>query len=402
MITRVPSTLTLLGRALAIGALNAVVFAGFEWIVNHGTVFIWDDVAGSDTVRWRVIPLAIVGSLLFSLLVRGLGQPRVGAVHTDPLEGGSDPGPATLTSIIVILLVGAGSLLAGASLGPEAALVAASAGIGAWLASGPGRQLLVLASIGSLLVAFLGSLIPTVLPLLLLYRREKKLPVAHVLPILVACLTAYGTLYLVTGNTDGFGTIPTPTGLSPEDFATAFVLGAIAAGLGAALKWSVAFASVRTARIDQRWPWWVSATLFGAVIGLLYLAGGESVEFSGSDGSSMLISEHAQDSAAVLAGLVVVKVLVSGWSLAAGYRGGLVFPSIYGGVALSLLVVSLFSGLAGPGVGVGAVAGLMSAMTNPAGGIILVASLLPAKLIPVAVVGVLGAVVAQRAARWRR
>ena len=68
------------------------------------------------------------------------------------------------------------------------------------------------------------------LPLLLLYRREKKLPVAHVLPILVACLTAYGTLYLVTGNTDGFGTIPTPTGLSPEDFATAFVLGAIAAG----------------------------------------------------------------------------------------------------------------------------------------------------------------------------
>jgi H+/Cl- antiporter ClcA len=377
------------------------VFAGFEWVVNHGTVFIWDDVVGSDTVRWRVIPLAIVASLLFSMLVHALGQKRVGAVHTDPLAGDSDPGRVTLTTIGVILLVGAASLLAGASLGPEASLVAASAAIGAWIASGKGRQLLVLTSVGALLVAFLGSLIPTVLPLLLLYRREKRLPLAAVLPILVACLASYGTLYLITGNTDGYGDFPTPTDLAPADFAAAFLLGAIGAGVGAALKWSVAFAAKRTARIDDRRPWWVSATLFGAVVGLLYLVGGESVEFSGSEGTNMLLHEHAQDSVAVLAGLFLVKVLVTGWSLSAGYRGGLVFPSIYAGVAMSLLVVSLFSGLAGPGAAVGSVAGLMAAMTNPAGAIILTAALLPLKLLGLAVVGAIGAVVAQRAVKWR-
>jgi H+/Cl- antiporter ClcA len=381
--------------------LNAIVFAGFEWVVNHGTVFIWDDVVGSDEVRWRVIPLAIVASLVFSLLVHALGQKRVGAVHTDPLAGDSDPGRVTLTTIGVILLVGAASLLAGASLGPEASLVAASAAIGAWIASGKARQLLVLTSVGALLVAFLGSLIPTVLPLLLLYRREKRLPVGAVLPILVACLASYGTLYLIAGNTDGYGDFPTPTDLALDDFATAFLLGAIGAGVGAALKWSVTFAAKRTARIDERRPWWVSATLFGAVIGLLYLVGGESVEFSGSEGTNMLLHEHAQDSAAVLAGLFLVKVLVTGWSLSAGYRGGLVFPSIYAGVAMSLLVVSLFSGLAGPGAPIGAVAGIIAAMTNPAGAIILTAALLPLKLLGLAVVGAIGAVVAQRQVKWR-
>src|ERR1044071_5998658 len=128
--------LEVLVRAFGIGVLNAIVFLGFEWLVNHGTVYIWDDVVGSDTERWRVIPLAIVLSVLFSVLVRALGQPRVGAVHTDPLAGGSDPAPATLTAIVVILVIGVASLLAGASLGPEASLVAASAAIGAWLASG--------------------------------------------------------------------------------------------------------------------------------------------------------------------------------------------------------------------------------------------------------------------------
>jgi H+/Cl- antiporter ClcA len=323
-------------------------------------------------------------------------------VHTDPLAGESEPGPATLTAIVVILVIGVASLLAGASLGPEASLVAASAAIGAWLASGKARQLLVLASVGALLVAFLGSLVPTLLPLLLLYRREKRLPIAAVVPILVACFAAYGTLYLIEGDTDGFGDLPAQTDVGADDFAAAFVLGAIAAGIGAALKWSVGFASTRTARIDKRWPWWIAAVLFGAVIGVLYLIGGESVEFSGSAGSNMLVTDKAQESAAVLAGLLLVKVLVTGWSLAAGYRGGLVFPSIYGGVAMGLLVATLFSGLAGPGLAIGSVAGLMSAMTNPVGAIIFTAALLPLKLMGLAVVGALGAVVAQRAAkRWR-
>ena len=381
---------------MLIGALVAVVFVGFEWVVNHGTDFVWNDVFGTDDERWRVVPLAIGASILFSLLLRALKQPRVGVVHTDPLAGEEDPPAATLTSIVVVLVVGAASLLAGASLGPEAALVAASAAIGAWLAGSGNRKVLMLAAVGALLIVFLGSLVPLLLPLLLMYRKQKRLVPAAVLAVVLAGLTAYGVLYLIKGHTEGYGSIPTATHFDVGDGIAAFFLGVGGAFVGGLLKWSVKHASARTARIDRRWPWLVSATLFGAVIGVLYLIGGESVQFSGNEGSHMLVADHAGDTALALAGLLVVKLLVTGWSLAAGYRGGLVFPSIYGGVALSLLVASIDSNLNGTGAAIGTIAGLLSAMTGPVPGLIMLVSLLPAKLIWLALLGMAGAFVAGR------
>ena len=120
--------------ALAIGVVDAVVFVGFEWVVNHGTDWLWNDVAGSDDVRWRVVPLALVLSIAFSALVRWVGQRRFVEPHLDPLHSSDGP-PPTVAGLATILLVGAASLLAGASLGPEAALVGLSAGLGGWAAA---------------------------------------------------------------------------------------------------------------------------------------------------------------------------------------------------------------------------------------------------------------------------
>ena len=44
--------------ALAVGVVDGLVFLGFEWVVNHGTDWLWNDVADSDDVaggssRWR-------------------------------------------------------------------------------------------------------------------------------------------------------------------------------------------------------------------------------------------------------------------------------------------------------------------------------------------------------------
>src|SRR4051794_8712605 len=267
--------------------------------------------------RLRVVPLAIGASILFSLLLRALEQPRVGVVHTDPLAGGEDPPPATLSSIVVVLLVGAASLLAGASLGPEAALVAASAAIGAWIAGSGNRRVLTLAAIGALLIVFLGSLVPLLLPPLIMYRQQKRLVPAAVLAVVLAGLTAYGVLYLIKGHTDGYGSIPAGTHFDVGDGIAAFILGAGGALVGGLLKWSVKHASARTARIDARWPWLVSATLFGALIGVLYLVGGQSVAFSRGAGSHMPAADHADGTALALAGLLVGKPPHPGWPLAA-------------------------------------------------------------------------------------
>ena len=77
--------------------------------------------------------------------------------ETDLLAEVSDAKPGPLIGVAVILLVGLASLAAGASLGPEAALVGAAIALGAWtggrLNAGPAAPLVVLSSLTGLLVA---------------------------------------------------------------------------------------------------------------------------------------------------------------------------------------------------------------------------------------------------------
>lgn len=387
--------------ALVIGALNALVYLGFEWVVKHGTDWIWNDLAGSDEARWRVLPLALALSLAFSALVRALRAPRWTDPHVDPLHDAGDDGPPpTLTSLGVILLIGGASLLAGASLGPEATLVAAAMALGGWLSAGVQSRLFALTSVGALLVAFLGSLVAAAIPLLVLYNKAKRLPLPAVAAILLAAGAAYGTLELVRGNAHGFAEIPS-FDVRVRDYPAALVLGVAAVGIGILLRWFTTLLGDLTQQLDTRLPWWLSASVFGAVLGLLYLLGGESSQFSGAEGSAMLLTGEVRYGAAALVGLVLVKLLATAWSLTAGYRGGLIFPAVYAAVALSLAVAEELPDIAGPGILIGAIAGLLVEMTAPALGVVMLLALLPVELLPLGFAGAVGAV-AGRAALDRR
>jgi H+/Cl- antiporter ClcA len=117
------------------------------------------------------------------------------------------------------------------------------------------------------------------------------------------------------------------------------------------------------------------------------------VQFSGSEGSVMLLSGDVHYGTWALAGIAVVKLLATSWSLTAGYRGGLVFPSVFAGVAVSLLVAGALPDVAGPGVLLGSVAGLLVEMTAPMLGVVMLLALLPAKLLPLGIAGAAGAIV---------
>ncbi len=305
----------------------------------------------------------------------------------------------------MILLVGAGSLLAGASLGPEAPLVAFCAGLGGWVAAratpGPAGRVLVLASAGALMVAFFGSLVAMAIPLLILVQRLKRLPVAAVVSVVAAGLAAWGMLWLVQGDDQGFGGIPAAT-VQARDYVSAFVLGVLAVGIGILLRRFVVRLAEVTVRLDGRRTWWLAAAVFGGVLGVLYLIGGETVQFSGAEGTPMLIARADEYGTWALAGIVVVKLLVTSWSLASGYRGGLVFPSVFAGVALSLFVAALASGLAGPGIMLGAVIGLLVEMTAPLLGVVVLFALVPLKMVPLGLVGAIGAILGRKAAERLR
>lgn len=385
----------LVAAGLAVGVADGLVFLGFEWVAKDGTHWVWNDLAGSDTARWRVVPLAVVLSVGLSAVLRWTRQPRWIPPHLDPLESAEHGGgaPPALAALGATLAAGAASMVAGASLGPEAPLMAFAAGLGAWVAARAATAggALVLASVGALLVAFFGSLIPLLIPLLLLARRGGRPAAADVATIVAAGLAAWATLRVVHGNDHGFGGIDRAA-VHARDYPAAFVLGVVAAGTGALLRWLLVRMSGVAGRVATGARWWVAAVVFGAVLGALYLAGGESVQFSGAEGAGLLAGHDPPYGAWALAGIVVVKLVVTSWSLSAGYRGGLVFPSVFAGVTVSLLVADVLPGLAGPGILLGSVAGLLVEMTAPALGAILLLALLPGALLPLGLAGALGAI----------
>ena len=387
---------------VVIGAANALGLLGFEWLTDHLTNLIWNDWANSDQVRWLVLPLAIAGSVALSLTVRATRQTRMQPPHTDVLAHADEIKPSSLRSIAVLLTVGAVSLVGGASLGPEGAILPASIALGAWAAGHtrtpePMTALLMLSSIGALLVAFFGSLIPVPIPLLIMRREGKPLTRRSAIPPVLAGVTAWVLVSLIRGTAQGRGILPIDSGGGLSAVIPALVIGMLAVLVGVLLRLIIRTTVRWTQHVDRLWHWIAAGVLFGALLGTLYWIGGESVQFSGKEGTHLLYNDRAQYGVAALLGLLLVKLLATGWSISAGYRGGPAFPSVYAGVALSLAVTTAIPGVSEAGTMVGAIAGILAEMTTPGVAFIMLLSLMPTNLLPIGIVGALGAVGGRRA-----
>ena len=250
------------------------------------------------------MPLAIAGSIALSLTVRATRQTWMQPPHTDVLAGSEEVKPSSLRSIGVLLAVGAVSLVAGASLGPEGAVLPASAALGAWAAgrtrtSGPMAELLVLSSIGALLVSFFNSLLPVPIPLLLLRRQGKPLTRRSAIPPVLAGVTASVIVSLIRGETQGPDIVPVNSG-DLSSVLPALVLGVLAVPIGVLLRLMIREMDGWTERWHRAWHWIGAAALFGTVLGGLYWIGGESVQFSGKEGTHLLYEDRAHYGVAAL------------------------------------------------------------------------------------------------------
>ena len=218
-----------------------------------------------------------------------------------------------------------------------------------------------------------------------------------VLPILLASASAFFVMWLMDPSVAGYGSIPISQPIQLIDFGLAAVAGVLALFVGTLLKKAIDYFGSLAKWMDKKWPWPVSAGAFGAGIGLLYVIGGQTVQFSGSIGSKLLVEQASTFGLWTLLGLLVVKLLVTAWSLATGYRGGLVFPTIYMGIAISFILYHL-TGAVDPGVMIGAIAGVFGALTGPVVAFIFIASILPphGSIWLVAICGIVGAWLGQR------
>jgi H+/Cl- antiporter ClcA len=381
-------------RLVAIGAViglpAAAVAAGFLALVHELEDVLWHDLPdalGHSAPPWYLIlGLPVLGAVVVLVARRYLP----GDGGHEPLDGiGGAPTP--ITHAPGVALAALGSLAFGAVVGPEAPLIALGSVVGLAVARvlpvdpEHGRLLALAGSFSAISALFGGPLAAGIL----LVEASVGLG-ARAIPVLVPGLVAAAIGFLLFTGLGGWGGLseedlevpglPPYDGVHLGDLLLAVVLGVVIAIL------------IEAVRIGGRRVLGGRKAMGG---GPLLLAGGLAVgllsllaDALGANPLDVLFSGQSslpdlanEDSAKVVLVLLAAKGLAYAISLGCGFRGGPVFPAMFLGTGLAMLMVIAFDVSPTWAVAVGTAAG-MAAMTK-----LLFASL----LITAALVGTAGA-----------
>lgn len=337
--------LQLLIAVVLVGIVVACTYFIFEYAVHHSINYIWEDLLNTDTKRLLVVPLCIALTTIYFALQHFLD--RKSETHeAHGLGGGAID--ATIKNFATILLIGFFSLVAGASLGPEAVLVPACMVVGAYVATklfkGEKQVIGALAgaSIIALFAAFFHSFIIGFLAVFLVTKQAKvKLSPQLVVIAVIASGVATLTLNVID---------PKQTFFNWPDYSweTRIIDVLIAVGLavvGYALTFALKAAHdifVKLRSFEHFKQWWQQALIASVGLSTLYLLGGPLVQFTGNEAIQPMYSQAATLGILGLAWIALIKLLAIGWSKAMGYRGGMVFPVIFLASVLVVIAIQIY------------------------------------------------------------
>lgn len=384
----------LLAVCAVLGVVVALGFEAFEKGLEHAQEWLWVTVAG-ESPGWQVtVAITTAGGLLTGLLLRFL--PGRGGPHPADDHRLMDPDPALgrLPVVLSVLIVGFAGLAVGASLGPEGALLPAVVGAGVVFsriakAEGPTQKIIMAAGVGALLATMFGSPLAGVVPLLELVPVAPGAPMALlVLPTLTATATAAATLQML--DVGAAGRLPfTYSDFHWSHLLLAVVIGVVAGAGGVLLQPLTAWLRRGTVRLD-RISVVLTLTVGGLVLGWLYVLGGATVRFRGIPELLYAVADTGSGPRALW--LAAVKLVATAWCLAAGFRGGRIFPIAYVGGTIGLAMHLFIPAIpAEVGWGVGMAAAMATALGTPVLAALIVSSLMTPTLLPVALVGVVAA-----------
>lgn len=365
-----PAYLRLLGLGALIGIPAALVAVAFLGLVHALENVLWVDLPAamglSEPPVWMVLVLPVVGAglvWLASTLLPGHGG------H-EPLNGISmEPTPIAYAPSVALAALA--SLAFGAVLGPEAPLIALGSIVGMiavrWTRStGPSTQILSTAGAVSAISALFGG--PVVAGVMVVEAGIAlgTALVPAILPGLVAGAVGY-SLIVGFGSWTGITVSPlTVPGLS--DYPTTRVIDlvlAIAIGIVVALIVPVVKAvAVRVKGVRDTRGLGLTLLVGGLLVGLMAAgvdaAGGtyHDVLFSGQNSLPDLLA--AEGSEVVVLLVVVAKALAYAICLGAGFKGGPVFPAIFIGVAVAVLLGGPFGLSSTAALAIGTAAGMAS------------------------------------------
>jgi H+/Cl- antiporter ClcA len=319
-----------------VGVGAALTYFYFESAVHHSINYIWNDLFNTEAYRILVVPVCMVITVAY-FGVQHLLDPKSEQHESHGL--GSVPKPA-ISNYLKVLGIGFLSLVAGASMGPEAILVPACIIVGSYIGSKLEKdgtnsiKIYGMAGFIGLFAAFFNSFFAGLLSLLLI-KKELKLDI-NIRTIVFASVAAASTV-LTLDILDSSPFVPNPAYSWKLNPATLLALALLFFG-GYLVAHALSAAhnnSERITKLALKREWWIRGVAAGAGLSLLYLLGGSLTQFTGNEAIMPMLQKSAELGFLGLLWLLIVKILAIGWSKAAGYRGGLIFPTVF---AASILV----------------------------------------------------------------
>ena len=342
-------TKTYLGLVLAasgVAVVLALATLAFLGAYSGLKDLLWEELPeaiGVDPHPWYAIAVTTLGGLAVGLLltaVPGTGGPGPADGHGLGIE--SVP-PSHAAGMVLVSLV---SLVAGASLGPEAALIAVAVAVGGIVAERARRadlgRVFGMSGIGSLLAGLLGSPVAPAVMTLEVTRVTGHNLYVFLVPVLVASVVGLLTFEAILDGPLLALELPAYGGVELADVGSALAIGAVGAVAGL-----LAIAVFRVVRRAFRpvGSTVVKATLGGLAIGLIALAAGEETLFSGEHELEVLLADPESYGLGALLLLLFGKMLAFAVSLECGFRGGRVFPVLFIGATVGFAATSLFESI---------------------------------------------------------
>lgn len=316
--------------AIVVSILVALTYFYFEYAVRHSINYIWDNLFNTNTHRFLVIPICVVLSLIY-FGMKHFADPKSDKTESHGL--GDTPSP-TIVNFVKVICIGFGSLVAGASLGPEAILVPASLVIGGFVAVKlfkkdiPMHNFLAVAAFAALFAAFFNSFVFGLLGMLLITKQLKlKLDTMLVLSAVLASAVTVLVLKLLESS---------PYTVLPNSHTKITVAGVLVLPLlligGYLITYMFSFTHDQLIKICDRLTelsWWIYGLIAATVLSIIYLLGGTLVEFTGNEFIVPMLHRSASLGFIGLLWILFIKIIAMAWSKTSGYRGGLIFPSIF-------------------------------------------------------------------------
>ena len=335
--------LKLLVLAAVLGLISAVITFIFLVLVQAGQTLIWDQVAHAVGLSAPAFTLIVctLGGLLVGVLVKIFGDHS--GIFAEMMQEFGHTGRFNYRHAPGIVITALASLISGGSLGPEAPLADVCGSLGTWITDKlkldeRNTRSLGFTGISGMLAAFITS--PFGGALLGLESARAGVDYAWTLfPSLVS--SSFATIAFVLLSGSFFGVLYRFPDYQPllRDLLLAVPLGLIGALAGSIFIVGFDTLSKLMRPLNQH------LIVRGLIGGLgLGIAGAllPLTLFSGEAETAEIIYRASDYGALMLIVLALVKLLVTSLCLAAGYKGGYIFPTLFAGAALGMATHLIF------------------------------------------------------------